>query len=472
KNISSIGDKITELDKDISKIREEKNIIDKEMKEIQMKIDERNKIETELAKTKILLHSKKDYLSIISKEIDSINLKIREASKDFSSKELEEIIKSLSEKKVHLDRINREIMELSIKMSSCNVKINEFNTLKQNIINLKSCPTCLQEVSESHKESIASQLDAQLSVINNQKIDLDNEKQKKEIILSTLSKEISRLESTKSNLEALKIKIQTLNEDKKKIEDLELQKRSISIDISILEEQIKTLGSSLSELKKYDEVIKVKKSNFDSIIYKEKSMEILKAELLKELQFENQEIVRIERELLEKNKIIKKMEYISELEDWINNQFLEVISFIEKNVMLKLRGEFSKLFSEWFNILVPDNLSVRLDDDFTPIIEQQDYEIDYSYLSGGERTAVALAYRLALNQTINSFLSEINTKGIVILDEPTDGFSQQQLDKMRDVFQELNVNQLILVSHDTKIESFVDNIIKLKKSSGVTYLSN
>ena len=110
-----------------------------------------------------------------------------------------------------------------------------------------------------------------------------------------------------------------------------------------------------------------------------------------------------------------------------------MIGFIEKNVMLKLRDEFSKLFNEWFLILVPDTFVVRLDDTFTPVIEQQGYELDYSFLSGGEKTAIALAYRLALNQTINSILSEIKTKGLVILDEPTDGFSQEQLDKMRDV---------------------------------------
>ena len=39
---------------------------------------------------------------------------------------------------------------------------------------------------------------------------------------------------------------------------------------------------------------------------------------------------------------------------------------------------------------------------------------------------------------------------------------------MRDVLQELNVDQLIIVSHDQKIESFVDNIIKLKKQDGVS----
>ena len=75
--------------------------------------------------------------------------------------------------------------------------------------------------------------------------------------------------------------------------------------------------------------------------------------------------------------------------------------------MIKLKAEFSKLFSEWFCMLVSDSFNVRLSDDFTPIIEQQDYELDYLYLSGGERTAIALAYRLSLTQVINSLLSKI-----------------------------------------------------------------
>jgi len=97
--------------------------------------------------------------------------------------------------------------------------------------------------------------------------------------------------------------------------------------------------------------------------------------------------------------------------------------------------------------------------------------MDYSFLSGGERTSVALAYRLALNQTINSMLSKIKTKEIVILDEPTEGFSEQQINKMRDLFIGLNTKQLIIVSHEQKIEGFVDNIIKLRKEDGLSLIS-
>ena len=150
--------------------------------------------------------------------------------------------------------------------------------------------------------------------------------------------------------------------------------------------------------------------------------------------------------------------------------FIPLISFVEKNVMIKLKLEFSELFSEWFLMLVSDSINVRLDENFTPIIESQDYEIDYSYLSGGERTAIALAYRLALNQVINSLLSKIKTRDIVILDEPTDGFSDNQLDKMRDVLNQLNVKQLIIVSHEQKIEGFVENVIKLRKDNGTSII--
>ena len=119
-------------------------------------------------------------------------------------------------------------------------------------------------------------------------------------------------------------------------------------------------------------------------------------------------------------------------------------------------------------MLISDTLTARLDDDFSPIIEQKDYELDYSFLSGGERTAIALAYRLSLNQVINSLLSNIKTSNLVILDEPTDGFSASQLEKMREVLQELKTEQLILVSHEQKMEDFVDNIISVSTDGGVS----
>lgn len=140
--------------------------------------------------------------------------------------------------------------------------------------------------------------------------------------------------------------------------------------------------------------------------------------------------------------------------------------------MIKLRLEFSQLFNKWFHILAGENFEVQLDETFTPLILQGEIEMEYSFLSGGERTALALAYRLALNQTVNSILSQIKTRDIVILDEPTEGFSETQIEKMRDVFEELSVEQLIIVSHEQKIESFIGNIMRIKKQGNNSYLEN
>ena len=115
-----------------------------------------------------------------------------------------------------------------------------------------------------------------------------------------------------------------------------------------------------------------------------------------------------------------------------------------------------------------ENISVRLDDEFTPVIEQNDYETSIEYLSGGERTSLALAYRLALNKVINNIIGGIKTKDLIILDEPTDGFSTDQLDKVKAVFDQLNIRQSIIVSHENKIESFVSNIMKISKDEHVS----
>ena len=55
-----------------------------------------------------------------------------------------------------------------------------------------------------------------------------------------------------------------------------------------------------------------------------------------------------------------------------------------------------------------------------------------------------------------------------MLDEPTEGFSTEQLDRVREVLSQLNVKQAIIVSHENKIESFVDRVIKIGKEEGMS----
>lgn len=55
---------------------------------------------------------------------------------------------------------------------------------------------------------------------------------------------------------------------------------------------------------------------------------------------------------------------------------------------------------------------------------------------------------------------------LLILDEPTDGFSKEQLGRLRDVLRELNCEQVIIVSYKKELESFVDRIYHVTKENG------
>lgn len=100
------------------------------------------------------------------------------------------------------------------------------------------------------------------------------------------------------------------------------------------------------------------------------------------------------------------------------------------------------------------------------------YDSLFNDLSGGEKSAVSLAYRLALNKIINERYQEVKTKDLLILDEPTDGFSQEQINKMQDVFDNLNVRQMIIISHERTLDSFVSDVFTFSKINHKTKVKN
>ncbi|MGC8699194.1 MAG: hypothetical protein ACP5RE_03365, partial [Candidatus Acidifodinimicrobium sp.] len=58
----------------------------------------------------------------------------------------------------------------------------------------------------------------------------------------------------------------------------------------------------------------------------------------------------------------------------------------------------------------------------------------------------------------------------LILDEPTDGFSKEQLQKFGDVLRGISSPQVILVSHEAELENVADRIVKIEKSEGVSQI--
>jgi len=462
-------DELRVIEKELLLKIEEMENKTKEKDEIDKKRQEKIKLSQEVEKTRIMIANKNESILANEKIISQLKFQIKEFQEmKFDSAKILEIENKIGILKKEKEKLSDDGLSISSQRSSLIFKNDELKKLEQKLSNLESCPTCLQTVDAVYRANVLNKSHNDVAG-NNKKIEI-LESEKKQIFDKIKNNEsmTSSLENELTDLKILKMKLEGIYEKQARLEETEKSNEALKKDIELLKRHVESLHVSVFELNKFDKIFEEKQKELNNALRQEKMAEIKVAELKKEIEGFLRQINEL-REKVEKTEAIKKeLIYLSEMEDWLSKKFISVISYIEKNVMIKLKSDFSRLFSEWFSMLVSESFNVKLSDDFTPIIEQQDYDIDYAYLSGGERTAIALAYRLALNQVINSVLSKIKTKDLVILDEPTDGFSEQQLDKMRDVLQELNVKQLIIVSHEQKIEGFVENVIRFSKNNGVS----
>ena len=156
---------------------------------------------------------------------------------------------------------------------------------------------------------------------------------------------------------------------------------------------------------------------------------------------------------------------------WISKYFVPSVRTIERQVMVQTQEQFNKRYRMWYDMMIDDpTKETIIDENFTPSVRQDGFVQDVSYLSGGEKTGIALAYRLALNSLMRDETDSLKSN-LLILDEPTDGFSDSQLAKMKDILDKLESKQIILVSHEKELETFAGTVFKVTKESGESRIS-
>lgn len=251
-------------------------------------------------------------------------------------------------------------------------------------------------------------------------------------------------------------------------QELELKK-----EIGILEQAKETYSLKIDSFKGQEMQFRLLKESLDAMKKEETNALVRQASVSKEMQGLESNLKQLKIEIAKKEKDLDDLARLNEKVNWLEESFIPLTMAIERQIMAHVYRLFNELFKKWLSMLIEDDLlNVRLDQDFTPVIEQNGFDVDFEHLSGGEKTSVALAYRLALNKVVNDLYKAIGTHDMIILDEPTDGFSREHLDKLREVFDELNMKQLIIVSHESKIESFVEHVIRVNKNEHVSSISS
>ncbi|WP_321211975.1 SMC family ATPase [Methanothermobacter sp. DP] len=381
----------------------------------------------------------------------SIESRIKELdAKIENKKELLERVREYMRSRAELSRLREELEK---KTAECGKKQKDLENKKKEIRKIES------DINKN--ERIINDLEGVGSRFRKIEEDLEALRERENNYSSKLS-------ASDSKIEDLEKRIHELNPETSREYRENLQK--IEENATIIAEKKEEIKKNQEALKNRDKVEASIREFREKLSKSEESRDERKhmiGSIGGKIEEKEDQIKRLNAEIDEKKKLRKRASELKDHVTWLESYFIPALADIETHVMAQINHEFNERFQKWFRVLVDDpDKSVRIDEDFTPIVEQDGYEQNLEYLSGGERTSIALAYRLALNMVVQS-LTDVRSD-ILILDEPTDGFSKEQLYKLRDIFDELEARQIILVSHEEELENLADHIYRVEKSDGVS----
>jgi len=369
----------------------------------------------------------------------------------------------------NLRTVESSINQTNIELGKSRFEASHCTELSSKLNQMSQCPTCQQTVSEEHRHSISSKEREKLALVE-QRIQTHSQALSQlQMSKASLGKKIVTLRDSLASSSAQAAAISHKAQLEQRINDIGVRLSQSETRINEITQQKNVINKAAHALEDVETKIKQAKTGLDIARAAERESGNAHTRLVASHDSLNMQIKELGAEIDAKQAI--KDGLVSEKKRlfWVQEGFLPLVGLMEKHMFATVYHQFNDAFTSWFTTLLDDTLmNVRLGDSFEPIIVQNGYEIDAGSLSGGEKTSLALAYRLALNKVINDLHSTINTRDLIILDEPTDGFSSEQLDRVRDVMRELPVKQCILVSHENKMESFVDQVIRVEKQGHVS----
>lgn len=123
--------------------------------------------------------------------------------------------------------------------------------------------------------------------------------------------------------------------------------------------------------------------------------------------------------------------------------------------------KYAREFFEKFNF---NYSGLKITGNYDISVFGQKGEVNLKMVSGGKKIAIALFLRLA----ITSEMSEGNIEKI-LLDEPTIHLDDEHRNNLIDVVESMSViPQMIIVTHDKKLESASEELLKIEKTDGIS----
>jgi len=333
------------------------------------------------------------------------------------------------------------------------------------------CPLCLQSLKEDYKTGLMERLTQE-----------NSEREKR---ITELQTNLDELENLRNIVSQVTLSLQTLTP---KISDLQRRIAEEQQSLGKLSVEFEEKQQQEKEFREQLNVVRTEVAKFDltqlELARKLRDEAFIQfSELKNGLQLKEtrkQDIAtRIEELKQRLDNAQQKMERMKKI-----GELLEIVNGIRgayRSIQPRLRSEFVAYLQRMVQQVLDDlvgaagpTLLAKIDETYTPIVQSEEgYERNTNYISGGERTLLAFAYRLGLGQLI---MQSRTGHGLYILflDEPTESLGREDgsIDRLAEAISRLKaIEQIIAVTHSEAFAEKAEHVIRVEKENNVSRVS-
>ena len=399
---------------------------------------------------------------------------------------------SFEEKKSKLEDLSKNIIEYKQKVTHLEKELVRFNEIDESLESKEYISNKLGEIilemahlkedregyKQSHDEYVqakgalevlGSETEAQYK-LNQVENEIDNHVRNIKLAIEQdphLSGDISASE-LQDRIDDLKQK----NEEYNQLKGFVQNKNSLMTQLDTIKEDIGVSLNQLDITKNKMEASSYDSEKYEQIIYRFEMYERRQSTFnneLSEIKGRARESISYIKDLTKRISAADKFQQeYNDISDYIDllNHFRSLYSKngVQKdlrNISRPLIQKYTKQFFNEFNFNYSDLI---IDDEYDVTVFGPEGESSMSMVSGGEKIAIALALRLGITKAMSK--GELDT---ILLDEPTIHLDSSRKHELINLLKDMSVlPQMIIVTHESQLESAADNIIKVEKENGIS----
>jgi exonuclease SbcC len=347
----------------------------------------------------------------------------------------------------------------------------EIQTANQRISKLaeeSKCPLCLQPLTEDYKAHMMKHIEEENTEKDRRLVELQKNLLELEKLRNVVSKAVLDGQSYLPKIQVMKERVIEEIESKEKLEKEFEQQQSLERTLRAqLEKVRKEIAKfDMTELETARKLHEAAAERYHTIKTKAEFSENRKKDASQRIEDFRERLEQAQQKMDR----VKKIEKLLETVDGIRNAY--------RGIQPKLRTEFVKILERVIQQVLDslageegNALIATIDETYTPSIRSQEgYEREVSYLSGGERTLLAFAYRFALGQLIMQARTGHGLQ-MLLLDEPTEslGREDRSVDRLAEAIARLKaIEQIIAVTHNEAFAEKAEHVIRLEKEAAIS----